>query len=400
MVTAREEKVSPPPFSPSASPLGDISSPSPRLRQWLIGGGAALLAHAIAAAPFLPAPKPPPVADIEQNVTEIGVSLAPHVRPPEPPPEMEPEPEPETPVIEERATNSPPPAPPAVPREIPDLPDIRPQAVPDLWRGSAGSGGSLTLEEYLRLKDWLDAARAVILKELSYPAEARRIGLSGSAVVAIVARRDGRIATWSFQTRTGEVILDREISDSINRIRRLPKFPKDTVYDTLTFTLPIRFELVFQNRRRPQATDEPGSPGGPPASDDAAAAQGYSAEALGACAASAAALEIMRADIEAQRSALETSREEYERVAARYRKQQRELPARARRQLEAYNEGIAAYDAAITAFQSEATAFNASCGAASATWENYARACAAYRTSGNSYCEAFGDLWARLQSGE
>ena len=209
------------------------------------------------------------------------------VQPPEPPPEVAPEPETEIPVLEERATDSPPPAPPARPREIPDLPDIRPRAVPDLWRGGS-AGGTVTLDEYLVLRDWLAQARQTVLEQLSYPVEARRYGLSGAAVVAIVTTRDGRITSWSFQQRTGEIILDKEIEATINRIRRLPKFPPGISYDTLTFSLPIRFELVFEDRRgRP--TPAPGS-AAPQADATAPQQQGLTAQSLAACASEAAIL--------------------------------------------------------------------------------------------------------------
>ncbi len=381
-----------------ASVLGDISAPSPRGRQWLLGGAAALAVHAIAAAPFLPAPEEntAPVIEAPAETNEIGVSLAPVVQPPEPPPETQPEPEQEIPVIEERATNSPPPAPPAEPRRIPDLPDIRPQAVPDLWRGASG-GGTVTLDEYLLLRDWLSAARQAVLEQLSYPVEARRYGLSGSAVVAIVTTREGRITGWSFQQRTGEIILDKEIEDTIGRIRRLPKFPPGISYESLTFSLPIRFELVFQDRRgrAAPAPDESAAPGAqtPPQQ------QGLSAQSLAACASEAALLSGDRDAIESLRAEIEAERNEVDDLLDRYERENRNPPLRVRRRLDAYNERIEEYDARLGEFQTKAAAFSAQCGQGSATWDNYAQACGPYRTSGNIYCEAFGDLWLRLQAG-
>ena len=222
-----------------SAPFGDTSTPAPTFRLWAIGGAAAVIAHAAGAIPFLPPPLPPMAADMDEGPA-LGVRLAPMITPPEPIP-PEPVPEVEEQVIEERASDSPPPAPPAKPRELPDLPDISPRAVPDLWRGSGTGDGGLTLEEYLALKDWLDAVRTEILQSLTYPPEARRAGLSGRAQVIVLANREGRIVQWSFRTQTGHPILDREIKRSIDRIRRLPKFPPDTQYDELSFSVPIRF---------------------------------------------------------------------------------------------------------------------------------------------------------------
>lgn len=382
------------------SPLGDISSPAPSMSLWLIGMAAAVLAHVIAVLPFLPEPAPEQVAmAAAPEGPEIGVRLAPMIKPPEavaPPPE--PEQEPERQVIEERASDSPPPAPPAKPREIPDLPNIQPRSVPDVWLGSGGSGGGgLTLEEYLQLKAWLEAARRQILESLVYPYEARQKGMSGTAEVIIVADRNGRIVSWSFKKETGFPLLDREISSSISAIRRLPKFPEGTKHDTLSFIVPIRFELVDT---MPQAGREeapaPGGASAPPQRkqpDDS-----LSVAQLRYCAGESAQLTIQRDAIDAKRQELEAMHDEYEKKSERYRREQRSAPPALRKLLKNYNQGIEEYNAMVDAFQAKAQAFSAQCGAGSANWENYSLACTPYRTLGNRYCEAFGELWQRLSS--
>lgn len=382
-----------------SSPLGDISSPAPSLRQWLYACFAALVIHGIAAAPFLSAPVDEPlITDGIGEPTEIGVSLAPVVQPPEPAPEVQPEPEPDIPVIEERATDSPPPAPPAKPREIPDLPDIRPQAVPDLWRGSGG--GSVSLEEYLLLKDWLNEARSVILNELSYPPAALRESLSGSSSVIITATREGRIVNWSFRQRTGVPILDREVQRTINSIRRLPKFPDGIPYDTLNFIVPVRFVLMLDDGSIQSGDERDFVEGNASRSaQPAPEAQGLSVEALAQCAAAAAQLTTERDAIDKMRIELESEREVVERDINRYSHEGTRPPHRVERRIEDYNGKIAQYDALVNEFQQEAGAYSAQCGSGSAVWENYVVACAPYKTAGNSYCEAFGDLWLRLQAG-
>jgi len=378
------------------TPLGDVGSPAPSAREWAAGIAFACIVHALAALPFL-APAYAPVDDVVEVAPEgdeIGVRLAPLVQPPEavePPP---PEPEIETPVIEERAADSPPPAPPEKPRETPDLPDIRPTAVPEIWFGSQGGGGGLTLDEYLLLRDWLAEARKEVLKTLSYPEEARRAGESGSAEVVIIATRNGRIRDWYFQKRTGSSILDREIRRSIGDVRRLPRFPEEAAYEELAFMLPIRFELVVSAGRTPQS-------GAPPSGGDSEASARRAPDALtvaqmSSCAAAAADLGAERAAIDASRLELEELRTDYERRAERYERERRAPPPSLRRRLSRYNAELEAYNGALAAFQGKAKAFQSVCGGGAATFDNYIQACQPYRETGNLYCEAFGDLWARL----
>ena len=376
--------------NPPFAPFGDTSTPAPSVKLWAIGAGAAVFAHALAALPFLPEPVAPVAVDLD-NGPALGVRLAPLVTPPEAPP-PEPVPEVEEQVIEERAFDSPPPAPPARPRELPELPDISPRAVPDLWRGD-GSGGGITLEEYLALKDWLDAVRTEILQNLSYPMEAQRAGLAGSAQVIVLADRDGRIVQWSFRKQTGHAVLDREISRSINRIRRLPKFPPDTRYEELSFSVPIRFALVYGAGEAPPpgAGAQAAGAGAPPAPDNS-----LPVAQLRYCAGAADTLGASRAGIEARRAELEATAAEYERSIERYERQRREPPRRVRNLRRDYERGIEEYDAMVAAFQGEAGAFSSVCGGGSATYENYAVACGPYVARGNSYCEAYGDLWLRL----
>ena len=376
-----------------SAPFGDTSTPAPTFRLWAIGGAAAVIAHAAGAIPFLPPPLPPMAADMDEGPA-LGVRLAPMITPPEPIP-PEPVPEVEEQVIEERASDSPPPAPPAKPRELPDLPDISPRAVPDLWRGSGTGDGGLTLEEYLALKDWLDAVRTEILQSLTYPPEARRAGLSGRAQVIVLANREGRIVQWSFRTQTGHPILDREIKRSIDRIRRLPKFPPDTQYDELSFSVPIRFELVYGRGDAPPpaaGSSAPQAAPAPPPDNSLPASQ------LRYCAATSADLTGKREAIALKRQELESLLAEYEANVERYERQRREPPLRVRNQRRDYEQGVQEYDALVVSFQTEANAFSSVCGGGSANWENYVIACGAYANRGNAYCEAYGELWLRLQA--
>lgn len=378
------------------TPLGDLSRGAPSASLWMWGGAIALVIHIAAALPFLP--KPVPEADNQVGLQEgppLGVRLAPIIAPPEPieqPPVIE-EPEPK---LEERASDSPPPAPPAKPRELPDLPDIRPQSVPDLWLGGSSGGGTLTLEEYLALQEWLRLARAAVIGELSYPPEARRNGMSGEAEIIIVVNREGRILDWSYVRRTGYPILDREIEDTVRRVRRLPRFPDGTSYNTLSYRLSIRFELVYSVGDRARGAPPPrrSTDGDPGAGAQPQATLAY--EDISRCAATAAELSAQRDAILTRRVDLEAQVAEFERQIARYERRGENLPRSIRRDMARYEDVIAAFDAEVGAFQTRAQGFSAVCGGGSARFEEYARACAPYAASGNSYCEAFTDLWARL----
>jgi len=367
--------------------FGAVATDAPSARVWVWASLAAVIAHLAAAIPFLGDPAPPPMEMAEGP--GIGVTLALVIAPPEPPPATEPEPVQEEPVIEERAAASPPPAPPAKPREAPDIPDIRPQAIPDLWRGAGVGAGTLSLEDYLALEPWLAEARQTVLEQLSYPIEARKLRISGVAEVIVTSDRNGRIIAWSFTRRTGEPILDREIERSLSRVRRLPKFPDQLAYEKLSFTLPMRFELVYQGEVISPADEAPAAPP-PPVEGQLTATE------LAQCAAQAAALVDTQTALAAQRAELEALGAEYEREAQRFQRDGREIPIRVRSILRRYDEGADAYEAAIAAFDGQAATFAASCGKGSADWETYRRACLAYVATGNRYCEAFGQLWARL----
>lgn len=365
--------------------------------QWVMAGAFALLVHGLVALPFLPKPEVIEPEEFVELPEEIGVRLAPIVQPPEDIIPPEPEPEKETPVIEERAYNSPPPKPPAKPRKIPDLPDIQPQAVPELWLGKGSSNeGQMSLEEYLFLQEWLAAARSAVLKRLRYPEDARLNFLTGNAKVIVVADRDGRIVEWRFLNRTGERILDGEIARAIRSIRRLPAFPEGTRYDTLSYLVIIRFELVrpdgsimsaqaaaVEREQQTTSAEEP--------------IETLSAGQMAQCASSAAQLVSEREIIDTMRVEIEANGADYQEKAERYHRQRREPPRSLERQLKEYNDSVAAYDQRVAAFQQRAGAYQSLCKGGSTTFDIYAQACGAYVGTDNPYCAAFGVYWQRLQ---
>jgi len=387
--------------------LATTGTPAPGTTHWAIAGTAAIALHAVAALPFLPEPVNDPAPVIEEEGPEIGVNLAPFIQPPEPeqpPPEPEPEPEPEPQVIQERAEDSPPPAPPAEPREVPDLPEIQPQIVPDLWTGRPGSGseGQLSLEEYLFLRDWLTAARAQVLERISYPYEAARLQITGSAEVIITVNREGEIVSWRFMRQAGNGYLDNEVSRTINGIRRLPRFPEGTTRSVLSYTLTIRFELVMPDgtilTEDTAPADAPAAPSQAPAGPAREPQNMLDVGALAQCASLGEQVNRERERVLSQRDALQAIRTEYEEQSARYRRQQ-DLPRRVENLLEDYNENVGAFNGQLAAFNARTERYTAMCGGKSVTFEDYARVCGPYLEAGNAYCETFAGLWTRLGEG-
>jgi protein TonB len=385
--------------------FGDVAPDAPRSWAWGAAFAVAIAAHVAVATPFLaPAGKPqPPAVEVDGDEGPgIGVTLAPLVAPPvveAPPPEVEPAPKIEEATLEERASDSPPPAPPPEPRETLDLPDIQPRAIPEIWRGSGGGGGGVTLEEFIALQDWLAAARQEILDKLVYPAEARRLAQVGIAQIAITANRNGRILDWRFTQQTGVPALDEAIERSVHRVGRLPRFPADTKYDELSFNTRIVFVLM-------SGEDVVAAPEGAPVNPAAPRSQqplsdpGMSVAELSQCARSAAGLASARAAIEASRVDLEALGAEYERRATREHAMGRTPSRRVRNMLRDYEAGLDAYNASAETFEADVAAYAAACGGGRAGWDNYRVACVPYVGQGNRYCEAYTDLWTRLVSGQ
>ena len=380
--------------------LDSTHTPAPKTWHWAVAASLAVTAHIIGALPFLPEVEPLPET-LEQPIDEIGINLAPIVQPPEveAPPPPPPEPIEEVPVLQERATNSPPPAPPAIPRELPDLPDIRPQAIPELWMGSGGGGGSMSLEQYLFLREWLAGARAEVLRHVVYPQDAARLRITGSAEVIIIAQADGRIRDWSFSRQSNHAVLNRAVTRAIARVRRLPEFPEGTTHETLSYKLEFRFELMLEDGTIVAEADTVEAARAVAAEAAAEAARPNAPlSQLVSCASRAATLIPQRDAIMARRPQLEAMRDEYEREVVRYERLRRDLPRRVERLLDELNEGVENYDRDVTAFQAEAAQYSAQCGNIQTSFETFARACTPYRGSNNAFCEAFGSYWGRLNT--
>lgn len=80
--------------------------------------------------------------------------------------------------------------------------------------------------------------RNLIVKNLSFPSTARRMGLTGKIVVAFLLKEDGQVADIAVVESSGHAILDNKVVATIRRISPFPKPPA-----TARIILPITFHL-------------------------------------------------------------------------------------------------------------------------------------------------------------
>ncbi len=385
-----------------AGPFGDTAPPAPTRKHWALGIAAAAAVHLAVGWSLLPPPPEPISADDVEGIT-VNLAPPPIVDPPpvDEPPEPEPEPEPEEEVIQERAENAPPPAPPPAPRPPREIPEVQPQPIPEMWVSGQSSG--LTVSEYATLATWLRAARMAIAAELRYPAEARKERIEGRAEVAITVDRRGRVISWEFKRRTNLEILDREVERTMRRTRRLPTLPRTVRHEQLSFTTPLIFEIVYDDRAPTGAVVERGSER---AARRAAGAErpagevtdGLSVAAIGQCAQASDSLTRNRGELLAAQEELKLLRADYERLAERAARRNEGDTPRLRNLRRQYETAVDAHNARLDGFNADAAAFSTSCQGGRASWGSYRSVCALYRQSGNAYCEAFGVYWTRLQA--
>lgn len=96
--------------------------------------------------------------------------------------------------------------------------------------GNGDSGGSKSYD--------FEFVRNLIVKNLSFPATARRMGLTGKIVVAFLLKEDGQVENITVVESSGHDILDNNVVATIRRISPFPKPPA-----TARIVLPITFHL-------------------------------------------------------------------------------------------------------------------------------------------------------------
>lgn len=91
--------------------------------------------------------------------------------------------------------------------------------------------------------DYLAAVSAWLARHKQYPRMARRQQLEGEGLVRIRVARDGRLLDYRIVQGTGFIILDRELTATVERAAPLPPFPPELRARELVMILPITFRL-------------------------------------------------------------------------------------------------------------------------------------------------------------
>ncbi|MCW5728278.1 TonB family protein [Parvibaculum sp.] len=228
---------------PDARPIA-----ATRPRDLWIAIGIALVLHGFAAVGglnwFVAALARPSPGASATTINFAAFSDAPQTAEPAPP-----QPEPETPKVE---PPKPEPAPVrrAAPREpepeeaAPEAPPPPPAATPGpaglAREGAAETGvGQETMEA-----DYFAAVSAWLARHKQYPRMARRQRIEGEGRVYLRVARDGSLISYRITRKTGSVVLDRELTATIERAAPFPPFPPDMRAATLEFVVPIIFELT------------------------------------------------------------------------------------------------------------------------------------------------------------
>ena len=71
----------------------------------------------------------------------------------------------------------------------------------------------------------LDYIRILIMKNLSFPSSARKLGLKGKVTVAFILKKDGTVEDISILTSSGYEILDSNVVETISKIAPFPRPP-------------------------------------------------------------------------------------------------------------------------------------------------------------------------------
>lgn len=85
---------------------------------------------------------------------------------------------------------------------------------------------------------------AHLKRHQQYPRAAKRRGIEGDVTVTIRVDRQGNVLGQTIVSGSGHEILDREALATIERANPMPPLPAQIESNTVSLTVPIRFELA------------------------------------------------------------------------------------------------------------------------------------------------------------
>lgn len=184
-------------------------------------------------------PPPQPVTEPLLELPDLPppMPLSEAVLPPQKPQEAVPEPPPprpqETPKPKPKATRKPPaPVTSAAPRS--DAPTSSATAAPSAGAASANSMAPAT---------WRSLLISHLNRHKRYPGESRTAREEGTARLRFSIDRSGRVVGASLVGTSGSSRLDAEVMAMIQRASPVPAPPPEVAGSTITFTVPVNFNL-------------------------------------------------------------------------------------------------------------------------------------------------------------
>ena len=184
-------------------------------------------------APTPPVEKP----EVEAPPEQMAKAAPP---PPEPPPEVVPEPpkpEPEKPKPVRKVEKK------KKPSETPPAPRTTsaPRAERQANAASMASAGAAAAAA--AMPSYRDRLSAHLQRYKQYPREAESAGRQGTAMLNFTVSRSGQVLSSRLAGSSGVPELDAATMAMIRRAEPLPAFPPEMTQASISFTVPIRFNL-------------------------------------------------------------------------------------------------------------------------------------------------------------
>lgn len=95
----------------------------------------------------------------------------------------------------------------------------------DAWKNGNNDAGGIRNKGEKYLQNNFDYIRNLIMRNLSFPAAARKLGWSGKILISFVIKEDGNVEDIKIITGSGHEILDINVISAIHRTAPLPKPP-------------------------------------------------------------------------------------------------------------------------------------------------------------------------------